>query len=85
MANMSINPIEKISNMRSLIDGIKEESEKHYSLAVALRGRLKEDEDSVIEYNLATILEDELSSNAMFVRMEDLIDELEKSLIAQAA
>lgn len=85
MANISINPIEKLSHMRALISEIKEESEMHFSLAAVLRDRLKQDDNSIIEFNVATILEDQLSSNDMFIRLESLINDLEKSLTLKAA
>ncbi len=68
--------------MRTLIGAIKEESELHFSLAVVLRDYLKRTEDTAIEHNIATILEDKLASNTMFARMESLIDDLEQSLTA---
>lgn len=85
MANMSISPIQRLGSIKILLDEIETEGAKQYTIASLLSERLEgEDADGVNRY-LSLTLVDLLEEASKFYLMKKYIDELEQSLIAQAA
>ncbi|ETF02420.1 hypothetical protein W822_15575 [Advenella kashmirensis W13003] len=85
MANMSISPIHRIGSIKTLLDEIETEGAKQYTIASLLRERLEVEDEDGANYYLSLTLADLLEEASKFYLMKKYIDELEQSLIAQAA